>query len=309
MRYRPFGPSGAAVSALTLSLGGDALTRGPEAAQDLIYSALEAGINSFRLENADPVLAETVGEALGHVDRKLVCVTVTLGAGDGGRAPWRDFSAQGMTSAIDRILHVSGLGWLDVALLEEPGEDELAQSSLNALKALRATGRVRLLGVSGDGEVMDAYVSTGAFDALATPFHVNSPWTVRARMRAARERDMIIFGYGYYPESLAGRRRTEADSAAPKKRGLFGFGSSPRTAETPSSARASAFAFLHHTHGWTAEEICLAAALTDPSLSSVLVRALDAERLNALALVSERDMPPGLPAQIEMARVSAGAAA
>ena len=141
MRYRPFGVSGSAISNLTLSFGADVLKRGREAGLDLLYSALEAGVNSYRLETADPVAAEVLGEALSHVDRKLVYVSLTLGAGD-GRDQQRDFSAQGMTAAIDRVLHFSGLGWIDVAVLHEPGETELAQSSLSALKAMRATGRI-----------------------------------------------------------------------------------------------------------------------------------------------------------------------
>ena len=127
-----------------------------------------------------------------------------------------------MTGAIDRALHVSGLGWIDVALLEEPGEDELPQSSLNALKALRATERVRYLGVSGDGEVMDAYVSTGAFDVLATPFHVNVDWQVRSRMRAARDQDMAILAYDYFPSELDTEKK--AATVHQPKKGLFGFG-------------------------------------------------------------------------------------
>lgn len=303
MRYRPFGASGAAISNLTLSLGLDSLARGVAAANDLIFSALEAGINSYRLETADPVLAEVVGGALANVDRKLLNVTIDLGSGDGRRGSRRDFSAEGMTGSIDRALHVSGLGWIDVALLEEPGEDELPQSSLTALKALRATGRVRYLGVSGDGEVMDAYVSTGAFDVLATPFHVNVDWRVRSRMRAAREQDMAILAYDFFPDSL----NTDKKAAAvhePKK-GLFGFGGKPSRPKDDPLAGAGTFAFLHRTPYWTAEAICLAHVMTDPSVSSVLVKAADAERLEELAAVPERDMPPGLSAQIEMARVAA----
>ena len=78
MRYRPFGVSGSAISNLTLSFGAEALKRGREAGLDLLYSALEAGVNSYRLENADPVAAEVLGEALSHVDRKLVYVSLTL---------------------------------------------------------------------------------------------------------------------------------------------------------------------------------------------------------------------------------------
>lgn len=300
MRYRPFGVSGAAISNLTLSFGAAALARGRAAGLDLLYSALEAGINSYRLETADPVAAEVLGEALSHVDRTLVHVSVTLGTGAGQEgAGARDFSAEGMTGAIDRVLHFSGLGWIDMAVLHEPGETELAQSSLDALKALRKTGRIRLLGVAGDGPVMDAYVSTGAFDALLTPFGINAGWPVRNRIRTAREQDMAVIVYDFYTD-----RRKRAPGEPVFKKGLFGL-SGKRPADTPQK---DAFGFLYRTPNWTAEAICLAYVLTDPSVSSVVVAPTDAERLAVLAAAPERDMPPGLAAQIEMGRVTANAA-
>ncbi|MND77078.1 Aldo/keto reductase family protein [compost metagenome] len=304
MRYRPFGGTGAAVSNLTLSLGTEALGRGRAALSELIFTALEAGVNSYHLENADPALAEIVGEALGHVERRLVCVGVTLGVGDGRRKGFRDFSAEGLTGSIDRALHASGLGWFDVAVLDEPADDELPQASLTALKALRKAGHVKLLGVSGDSPVMDVYVSTGAFDVLYTPFHVNVEWRIRSRMRAARERDMAIFTYDYYPESLSTERKA-AGAGTPRKKGLFGFGAKP---VEQGLANAGSFAFLHQTPNWTAESICLAFILTDPAIASVMVDAINPERMEALALVPERDLPPGLSAQIEMARVGSAVA-
>lgn len=304
MRYRPFGGTGAAVSNLTLSLGSEALGRGRAALSELIFTALEAGVNSYHLENADPALAEIVGEALGHVERRLVCVGVTLGVGDGRRKGFRDFSAEGLTGSIDRALHASGLGWFDVAVLDEPADDELPQASLTALKALRKAGHVKLLGVSGDSPVMDVYVSTGAFDVLYTPFHVNVEWRIRSRMRAARERDMAIFTYDYYPESLSTERKA-AGAGTPRKKGLFGFGAKP---VEQGLANAGSFAFLHQTPNWNAESICLAFILTDPAIASVMVDAINPESMEALALVPERDLPPGLSAQIEMARVGSAVA-
>lgn len=307
MRYRPFGNLGQAVSVVTLSLGARDIGGGPEAGRELIYSALEAGINSYRLESADPVLAEVLGEALRHVDRKLVQVSLMLGAGDGRRGSDRDFSAEGMTSAIDRALHASGLGWFDLAVLDQPEDHELPQSSLNALKALRATQRVRLLGISGEGEVMDTYVSTGAFDTLFSPFHVNSQWQIRSRLRDARERDMAIFVYGYFPESLDTVKKVATVQA--EKKGFFGFGKSAARPKDEPPVGPGAFTFLHQTNAWTAEAICLAYALTDPSVASILIQASDIERLNSLSLVPDRDLPPGLAAQIEMARVAGAKAA
>lgn len=305
MRYRPFGGTGAAVSNLTLSLGAEALARGRAGLSELIFTALEAGVNSYHLENADPVLAEIVGEALGHVERRLVCVGMTLGVGDGRKKGFRDFSAEGLSGAIDRALHASGLGWFDVVVLDEPADDELPQASLIVLKAQRKAGHVRLLGVSGDAPVMDVYVSTGAFDVLYTPFHANVEWRIRSRMRAARERDMAIFTYDYFPESLSTERKAAGAGAAPKKKGLFGFGAKP---VEQGLANAGSFAFLHQTPNWKAEEICLAFTLTDPAIASVIVEAINPERMEALAAVPERDLPPGLSAQIEMARVGSAVA-
>lgn len=303
MRYRPLGRSGSAVSALTLKIGSEALAGGPSRARALVFAALEAGINTVHLTSADPVLAEAVGQALSQVDRKLIQVSVSLGRPDARRGG-RDFSPEALTGSIDRILHASGLGWIDLALLDEPAEDEMPQTALNALKAQRTSGRIRMLGIAGDGEVMDAYISTGAFDVLATSYHVNSPWQTRHRMRAALERDMAVMAYGYFPEELDTAKKAETVHA-PKK-GLFGLGGG-RPRHDP-LAGAGTFAFLHQTHGWSAEHICLAFALTDPSIATVLVDAQDSERMEALAAVPERDLPPGLAAQIEMARVRMAAA-
>ena len=74
MRYRPFGRSGNAVSAVTLNLGDATLARGKSGARDLLVSAMEHGVNTFHMECADPVLAELAGTALAAVDRRLVAL-------------------------------------------------------------------------------------------------------------------------------------------------------------------------------------------------------------------------------------------
>ena len=91
----------------------------------------------------------------------------------------------------------------------------IPRKGLNALKALRATERVRLLGISGDGDVMDTYVSTGAFDVLATPYHVNSAWQVRSRLRAARDAVVdAMKAFAEAPTSTAGAKSIEANLSA-----------------------------------------------------------------------------------------------
>ena len=56
--------------------------------------------------------------------------------------------------------------------------------------------------VLGQDDAIDAYISTGAFDALALPFNMNSGWRERHRLRAAQQRNMAVVAYDYYPSSL-----------------------------------------------------------------------------------------------------------
>ena len=125
-------------------------------------------------------------------------------------------------------------------------------------------------------------------------------------MKAARDREMSLFACDWFPDSLSTERRA-AEAGAAKKRGLFGaVGWGGGLGDAGAEARVS-FAFLHRTPGWTGEAICLAYALADPAVASVLVRPRDRAHLEELAAVPERDLPAGLSAQIEMARVDSPA--
>jgi hypothetical protein len=121
----------------------------------------------------------------------------------------------------------------------------------------------------------------------------------RRRLRAAVDRDMGVIAYEYYPKNFHGSGG--GGVSAPKTNGWVRPKGAPASAPL---AGAGTYAFLNRTRGWTPEEICLAHALTEPSLSSVQVSADRAERVEALAAIPEREMPPGVSAQIEMARFS-----
>ena len=100
---------------------------------------------------------------------------------------------------------------------------------------------------------------------------------------------MAVIGYDYFPNGLI------KPPPPAVKASLWG-------GRAASPLDVGGYAFLHNTHNWKAEDLCLAYALTEPSLASVQIDAGDVDRLDGLAAVSERDLPPGLGAQIEMAR-------
>jgi aryl-alcohol dehydrogenase-like predicted oxidoreductase len=297
LRYRPFGQAGVSVSVIALTVDDRAGQRGADALAGLIFAAMEAGVNTFHIESCEPEVLETVGRSLAAVERRLLFVSLRLGLRAGRTGLTRDFSPDALTGAIDQALTHTGLGHLDLVLLDEPGEDELPTTALTALKQQRTTGRVSLLGVGGAHDAMDTYLGVRAFDVLASPHHLRSGWKEQNRLKTAARMDMGVIAYDYFPELF---RQAATTPGVPKKRGLLG--AIAGEAEPDPLAGVGTYAFLHETKNWTAEELCLAYAVMEPSVSTVLIRAHEPERLEALAAVPDRDLPAGMAAQVEMAR-------
>ena len=283
MRYRPLGPTGMAISAVSLSLTDNNNRSRPADWQAFLFAAFERGINAVEIIGRHPALIEGVGMALQAIERRLVFVSLRLGV-----SPGRDFTPDGMRHVIDSVITRTGADYLDAVVLDDPQSQELSPYALETLRGIRQSGRARMLGVAGKDDAMDAYISIGAFDLLSIPFSLTSGWKERLRLKAAMEHDMAVIGYDYFPSGLI-----KPPPAA--KPSLWG-------GRSASPLDVGGYAFLHNTHNWRAEDLCLAYALTEPSLASVQIDPADMDKLDALATVSERDLPPGLGAQIEMAR-------
>ena len=287
MRYRPFGSAGVAVSAISLRLEDQPRLRAGDW-RKLVYSALENGINTFEFDGVSPALIEGAAEAFSTVERRLLFIGWRL-------RPTSDraLKAQAIHDMIDQALDRTGLGHLDLATLDDPDANAFPAETLEQLKALRNARLIRLLSVAGAGDKFDAYVASGQFEAMATPFNLASGWVERNRVRAAMGREMAVIGQDYWPHAL----REDRKSFLPKP--------SLWRRRTDPLADVGGYDFLKNTPGWSDQQICLAYALTEPSLATVQITAGTPAELEALAAIAERDLPTGCAAQIEMARFSA----
>ena len=298
MRYRPFGRAAAAVSSVCLVVDDQPMRE--EARTALIYAALEAGVNAFDIQTGDPAIAATVGRALSAVERGMVFVSLRLGwrlESARGRIS-RDLSPEGLAAALESFLTHSGLERADVAVVDVREGEELPAHVLPALKAAQAARQVRAIGVSGaDGA--DPYLRKGAFEVLMTPFSVRSGWRERNRLNRATQADIAVIGYGFHAPAPPAPEPIEKTVRSAGLLGLNRLFAAPREPvfEGP-------YAFLERVDGWTAEELCLGYALTEPSLASVHVQARQPNEIQALAAVVDRELPAGVAAQIEMARFS-----
>jgi len=292
MRYRPFGNTGSAISAVSLALTDDPARKTPQDWASLIYTALEHGINAFEIVGLQPAIIDGVGLAFRNIDRHLVLISLRLGPTPQGR----DFSAEGLTGAVTSVLARTDLNYLDIAMLDDPASEELSPEALNALKVLRHTGPLRNIGVIGSGESMDAYITTRAFDVLGSEYNLLSGWKERNRLKAAQERNMPVLAYNFFSEHVEALGKPPVLDTVKRwfvksHQHLF--------------SDVGTYAFLFETSGWTAEEICLAFALTEPTIATVQITTQQTSRLGQLVDKVEREMPPGVASRIEMARFGA----
>lgn len=299
MRYRAFGPTRRSVSALTLSFGRGA---SPDKVRALAHAGLEAGVNAFELRTGDPAVAAALGQALVMEDRAILAVLLRLGgdAGEprgGGRAA-RLFGRDQIVAAVESALSAGGFGRFDVVLLDAPRPEEVTAETYPALEAVRDAGRATLVGVSGEGAAVDEGLRSARLDMLSTTYNLRSGWPQRNRLKAASEAGLTLLGERFQPDLS---RAAAAPAAADPGRRL---GDLFRIGRRPAPPEEHGYAFLQRTPGWRADEVCLAYALTEPSLSSVFVEASDPAEVARLATVPDRDLPAGVAAQIEMARFS-----
>jgi len=268
MRYRPMGASAAVVSAISLNLAPDPGRRHPSQWVAFIHAALEQGVSAFEVGAEDPAIIDGLSQALSAVDRRLVFIAWRLSAG-GGR---RDVSPEGLRRQVEAAIARAGLDYLDAVMLDEPMADALSEDGFAVLKDVQARGAVHLLGLCGEGDLVDGHIGSGRFDILTTDFSLASGWRERGRLRAAGRRGMAVVGRRPWP------RGSIADRAIG--------------------------ALLDGVDGWTAQELCVAYALAEAALASVQIEATSVGELRRLASLAERAAPQILAARLERAQLA-----
>ena len=178
---------------------------------------------------------------------------------------WRldgDVAPESLSLRVKAAVARTGLAYLDALVLEPPGSAARSGEIFAALQAIKATGAARLAGLSGEGERLDDPIGSGVFDMLITNLSLASGAREHDRLRAAGARGMGVVGRRPHHGPIA-------DCG---------------------------------DYGWTAQEVSLAYALAEPSLSSVQLEAGSIDELERMAAAAERETPPGLAARIDVAR-------
>ncbi len=288
MRYRPFGHSGIALSAVGLRLSVERLRKNKALAEKLIMG----GINTYHFDGADVAFLREMAAIFTLVDRKLLFISIAPDV-PGQTGDLAGYTMPGMKESLRAVVKDTGFQWIDMLLFSRPGVAYMPPDSIRFLRDLRRSRLVRYLGASAETGEIRPLIDDGHFNVVQTSFDIDSAWEKRHDIDKAIQADMCVIGCDYFPEIYR-----KASDVVPKAAKVNWF---TRKAKNP-LAGAGTYAFLHQTPDWTPEELCLGFALSLPSLSCILIEPETPEKLEQLAAVPERHLPSSVPAQIEMAR-------
>lgn len=279
MRYRPFGRTGIAVSALSLMLTGDDDRRKPADWLALVHGALEHGINAFEISRPSAALLSGLAQGIAAVRRELLFVSLRADP---------DMPGRKLDGWVSEVIAAGRLGEINLFTIDADSPE--FEEALVAGLRLKDLSLVRRLAIAGPGELLVTHIEDPLFDALVMPFGLLSGWRDRSLVRTALERQMGVMSYDPCPVQLTDIVKEE------KKQAKGGWFKRPDPLGTVGS-----HSFLQSTPGWTPEQICLAHALTEPAITTVQMPVKDLDHLVSLAETPERNLPAQITAQIEMA--------
>jgi aryl-alcohol dehydrogenase-like predicted oxidoreductase len=190
MEYRVFGKTDMKVSALGFGgaeIGG--LTDSG-AVEQLLGSALDAGLNLIDTAACYGNSEELIGQAVAH-RRKDYYLFSKCGHASG--LATQDWDPKTLVDSIDRSLKRLRTDYLDLIQLHSCSLDILKQGDvIEVVQKAKEAGKVRYIGYSGDNEAALYAVQSGAFDSLQTSINVADQSVLDKVLPEAKARQMGV---------------------------------------------------------------------------------------------------------------------
>lgn len=274
MRYRSLGQTGLTVS--ELGLGGLYLDSTPEAGQTA-RRAVELGVTLIDTAPAYGESERSLGHGLASIDTPIVLSTKI-----GGRPrPFDPRDARALRRSVEDSLRLLRRDTIDILYVHEPDRpaqydwwtslDPLTGPVLDVLKRLKAEGRVRALGLAGTTAYeLARLIRTGVFDVVLTAFNYSLLWREAELeiLPAAAQLGMgVVVGSPLQQGAFARRQDAEVRDA--------------RWLSEPRRRQLLALYDLLDEHGLDVREIALRFAVSNTSISSVLVGARTPQEIEA----------------------------
>lgn len=161
-----------------------------ETVNELLNSAIDAGLNLVDTAAAYWKSEEMIGKAIGKRRNEIVLIS-KCGAVDGFTR--NDWSKKGILETIQKSLQLLQTDYLDIEQLHSCDAETIKRGEvIEALIVAKEKGYIRYAGYSGDGEDAVAAIETGFFDTLQTSVSIADQEAIDLTIPLANEREMGI---------------------------------------------------------------------------------------------------------------------
>lgn len=192
MEKRKFGKTDMEFS--VLGFGGAEIGYNPNQTQadvnDLLNSALDAGLNVIDTAAAYKTSEELIGEAVGK-RRKDFYLLTKCGALDAfARFDW---SKKGILETIEQSLRALKTDYLDIAQLHSCDANILRQGDcIEGVQRAQEKGYTRFIGYSGDNEDAKYAIKMNVFDSFQTSVNIADQTPIDGNIKLAAEKGLGV---------------------------------------------------------------------------------------------------------------------
>ena len=161
-----------------------------EIVEQLLNSALDAGLNVIDTAECYECSEELIGKAVGSRRNEFFLFTK---CGHPRGVGSEDWSPGSILESIERSLRRLQTDRLDLIQLHSCSESVLRKGDvISALQTARDRGYARYIGYSGDSRAAKFAVESGAFDTLQTSINIADQEVLELTLPLAREREMGV---------------------------------------------------------------------------------------------------------------------
>ncbi len=158
--------------------------------QEILSSALDAGLNVIDTAECYQGSEEVIGSALSHRRSDYYLFTK---CGHGARYDIQEWSPEQVERSIDRSLKRLRTDYLDLIQLHSCDEQILRQGLvIETLQKAKKSGKARYIGYSGDGQAARYAIECGAFDTLQTSISIADQEALELTLPLAVEKQMGV---------------------------------------------------------------------------------------------------------------------
>ena len=187
----------------------------------------------------------------------------------------KDFSKESLSKYLDESLKKLHTEWIDLYQLHGPSLENLNEELYETLESFKKSGKVKYIGISAGGDVLDKAINSKIFDAVMVSYNIINQQT-EPQLRKAKNRGKGTLIKSPLAQTLFSNKIFKIKSLADVWYFLRFLKNHRHKYFKARKCR-----FINHIDGWTGTEIALKFVLENPFVDVAMIGTTRPEHLLA----------------------------